>query len=438
MLSEFMEKYIKKENPIKKEAQMLFDVWKRIKCDVDSNEDTKVSDDLPNFREETLEFPFPEFNHVTAENSSTADNCSHDLSWICKTIDNEAIQLFDESNLINQIDKNFEMSDLPNDQTSDILTDQIDQTFNNLENGTKPVISKDNTSEIKKTKESNIDIAIDFKHFNSNVQATHKSNCDDSTESKISASKTDEQKMVCEYQVNEEKNKENINSKPKKINILSNILVIPQPKSNQPAKKRNYTSSVLTSASWIENEEKKEHLKLDALKKKEENKKKRAENKQKRIEQQSKKKKHHAEFKQIKKGYEQDEIYQDLDTNHTSPSPILGNSGNKLVNKKPETQKGQEKDIDQAMSDNQESFKENTHVIVKYENNFYPGKITKIVDDGYFVSTMTKTLNHWKWPEKIDEICYKNDEIVRIIDAPQKINSRGVFSVSEMLEYIVH
>ncbi|CAH0549747.1 unnamed protein product [Brassicogethes aeneus] len=179
-------------------------------------------------------------------------------------------------------------------------------------------------SEIEKPKQTDIDINIDLKK-NIVIKATNESNCDN-IESKISTNKTDEQNLGCEHKINEERNKENMDLNTQKINILSNILVIPEQKINPVAKKRTYTSSVLTSASWIEMEEKKELIKLDALKKKEENKKKRDENKQKRIEQQqNKKKKHHTESKEIKNIEEQDKIYKESETNHSSTSPIISN-----------------------------------------------------------------------------------------------------------------
>lgn len=454
VLSDFIEKHQQKKETDIKEAQMLFDVWESIKCDVDSNEDKEVSDDTPDFREDIIEFPFPEFNHVTAEKSSSRDiNSTDDFSWICKTIDKEAIKFFEEKNAIKEFDTNLEILDVSNDQTLNILIKQIDdandknnlievktqdQAFNKPENKTKPIISDNDTSEIEKPKQSDTNMNIDLKNSNNIViKATNESNCD-STESEIFTNKTGKQNMGCEYKINEEMNKENMDIETQKINILSNILLIPEPKINQVAKKRIYTSSVLTSAKWIEMEEKKERVKLDALKKKEENKKKRAENKQKRIEQQqNKKKKHHTESKEIKENEEQDKTYKESDTNHSSPSPIIiSNVQEKLIKEKAEVQEEQEKDIVQLTFEDQKNLEKNTHVIVNYENNFYPGVITKISDDGYFISTMTKALNHWKWPEKIDEICYKNDEIVKIISAPQKINSRGVFSVPEMVEFI--
>lgn len=118
-LSEFIEKHQQKKKADSREAQILFDVWESVKYDVDSNEGKEVSDNLPDFRE--LVYQFPELNHVTAQNSSTTYIIGDDFSWIYRTIDKEAIKLFDENNLINEIDKNLEMSGPFNDHdTSEI------------------------------------------------------------------------------------------------------------------------------------------------------------------------------------------------------------------------------------------------------------------------------------------------------------------------------
>ena len=77
-----------------------------------------------------------------------------------------------------------------------------------------------------------------------------------------------------------------------------------------------------------------------------------------------------------------------------------------------------------------------SYVIVEYEQRYFPSRVTKLDTDGYFISIMTKSgLCDWKWPEQKDEIHYTEEEIIEIIPAPKKKNSRGIYSVPEMAKY---
>lgn len=77
-----------------------------------------------------------------------------------------------------------------------------------------------------------------------------------------------------------------------------------------------------------------------------------------------------------------------------------------------------------------------SYVIVKYEQRYFPGRVTKLDTDGYFISTMTKSgLCDWKWPEQKDEIYYIEEDIMEVIQTPKKKNSRGIYSVPEMAKY---
>lgn len=83
----------------------------------------------------------------------------------------------------------------------------------------------------------------------------------------------------------------------------------------------------------------------------------------------------------------------------------------------------------------EQNLKENSYVIVKYEGKYYPGKILEMKDDLYKISTMAKTLNHWKWPEKEDILFYDKEDIVKVIVSPKKLTSRRTFSVPEITDF---
>lgn len=83
-------------------------------------------------------------------------------------------------------------------------------------------------------------------------------------------------------------------------------------------------------------------------------------------------------------------------------------------------------------------------VVVSYQDDFYPGMIENLNDNGATVSAMVKTSKgNWKWPEIKDELYYYWEDIVGSINPPQKINRRGMFLVPELVQpktklYYVH
>ncbi|KAF2881394.1 hypothetical protein ILUMI_24768 [Ignelater luminosus] len=76
------------------------------------------------------------------------------------------------------------------------------------------------------------------------------------------------------------------------------------------------------------------------------------------------------------------------------------------------------------------------YVIVKYEDNYYPGIILKYDSEGAEVRTMVNAgINPWKWPLKEGILYYFKDAIICIIQKPQPKNNRGHYTVSEMKKY---
>lgn len=67
-------------------------------------------------------------------------------------------------------------------------------------------------------------------------------------------------------------------------------------------------------------------------------------------------------------------------------------------------------------------------VIVKYEDEEYPGEVICIEDSDIEVSVMHKSANAWKWPRPEDKIFYPATQIVRVINPPSVAGNRGQFA----------
>ena len=61
-------------------------------------------------------------------------------------------------------------------------------------------------------------------------------------------------------------------------------------------------------------------------------------------------------------------------------------------------------------------------VALVYENQWYPGSITRVNEDTVKVNAMYCTMmgkNNFKWPTRKDEISYQHNDIVCMIDPPK-------------------
>ena len=57
-------------------------------------------------------------------------------------------------------------------------------------------------------------------------------------------------------------------------------------------------------------------------------------------------------------------------------------------------------------------------VIVKYEDEEFPGEVTCIEDTDVEVNVMHRSANVWKWPRPEDKIFYSKTQVVRVINPP--------------------
>ena len=75
-------------------------------------------------------------------------------------------------------------------------------------------------------------------------------------------------------------------------------------------------------------------------------------------------------------------------------------------------------------------WKENEYVAVVYQNQWYPGCITKVNGHTVEVNVMHRMMtgkNNFKWPKSKDEIPYLYDDVLCVIDPPKPSNQRGEF-----------
>lgn len=82
-------------------------------------------------------------------------------------------------------------------------------------------------------------------------------------------------------------------------------------------------------------------------------------------------------------------------------------------------------------------FKTGQFVIVKYEGEYFPGKIEAIDENHYEISTMVLSMgNSFRWPDKQDKIWYDMSSIVESISYLSPLNKRGFFKIKEMEKYL--
>ncbi|XP_068084395.1 uncharacterized protein [Anabrus simplex] len=73
------------------------------------------------------------------------------------------------------------------------------------------------------------------------------------------------------------------------------------------------------------------------------------------------------------------------------------------------------------------------NVIVKYEEEYWPGVITKVHKSGITVSCMARSGNFWKWPSQEDILSYSLSDILCKIKPPTKVSSkRELYNVPEL------
>ena len=72
-------------------------------------------------------------------------------------------------------------------------------------------------------------------------------------------------------------------------------------------------------------------------------------------------------------------------------------------------------------------------VVVKYEEEEFPGEVTRIENSDVEVNVMQRSANAWKWPRSEDKIFYSTSNIVRVISPPSVAGNRGQFVFKDII-----
>lgn len=73
----------------------------------------------------------------------------------------------------------------------------------------------------------------------------------------------------------------------------------------------------------------------------------------------------------------------------------------------------------------------NDWILVKYDDNVYPGYATQVTDKEIEVTVMHRSEGSFKWPYPEDKIFYKLDNVVKFIKPPIPTGNRGQFTFME-------
>lgn len=65
--------------------------------------------------------------------------------------------------------------------------------------------------------------------------------------------------------------------------------------------------------------------------------------------------------------------------------------------------------------------------VVMYDGENYPGEITNVIGQEIQVQVMHRAGNYFKWPCNPDKIYYTQDDILKKIQPPVVVGSRGQF-----------
>lgn len=75
----------------------------------------------------------------------------------------------------------------------------------------------------------------------------------------------------------------------------------------------------------------------------------------------------------------------------------------------------------------------NGYVIIKYEEEYWPGIVTQVHKSGVTVRCMSKSGNCWIWPKQEDILTYNISDVVCKINPPTKVSSkRELYNIPEL------
>ncbi|XP_073957399.1 uncharacterized protein [Choristoneura fumiferana] len=222
--------------------------------------------------------------------------------------------------------------------------------------------------------------------------------------------------------------------------------------SNKKRMKREKIPSTVTSKAWKEYHEKKETEKNKKQQEKDERARQRIE-KKKLKEQLTNEKNNKSKIKKTKKTFQEDSTSEESDVEISYAESDI--SYNLEDDEEKITKTKNQIDCDSIDSDlenlpiskiasskatkpnKNRKFSLGNFVIIKYEGEYFPGKIESLRKNEYEISTMTLTTgNSFKWPNPPDKIFYKLKEIMEVIKEPICLNKRGFYRIPEMDKYL--
>lgn len=229
--------------------------------------------------------------------------------------------------------------------------------------------------------------------------------------------------------------------------------------SNKKRIKREKIPSTVTSKAWKEYHEKKETEKNKKQQEKDERARLRIE-KKKLKEQLTSEKNNKSKIKKTKKTVQEDSTSEESDVEISYAESDISYNLDDDEEKEPEREKITKTknhiDCDSIIDSDLENlplskiavsettkpnknrkFSIGNFVIIKYEGEYFPGKIESLRKNEYEISTMTLTAgNSFKWPNPPDKIFYKLKEIMEVIKEPICLNKRGFYRIPEMDKYL--
>lgn len=126
----------------------------------------------------------------------------------------------------------------------------------------------------------------------------------------------------------------------------------------------------------------------------------------------------------------------------TSDSDSEESSGKVSLASKTESEDLNDHNSDVSLPSNQsqklsDSLTIGDYVIIRYEENYWPGIVEKLAENGVEVSCMEKVGKLWKWPSMKDVLQYEANDVVMKICKPKQVSkSRLLYSVPELERFL--
>ena len=82
--------------------------------------------------------------------------------------------------------------------------------------------------------------------------------------------------------------------------------------------------------------------------------------------------------------------------------------------------------------DDEKEYLQGDWVLVRYDDELYPGEIKQVVQESYEIAVMYKSGGSWRWPAIEDKIFYMYEQVVKKLSPPEVVGCRGQFKFEEL------